>query len=100
MQGAFYKLRSFRNTKYKWPGNVRELENVIERTTILSKTNVIEVEIPKEFYHVPFGKIMSLEEKERSYILEVLEFTNEKIAGPNGATALLEIPPSTLSFQK
>jgi len=39
---------------------------------------------------------MSLEEKERSYIQEVLEFTNEKIACPNGATALLEIPPSTL----
>ena len=96
MQGAFYKLRSFRNTKYNWPGNVRELENVIERATILSKSNVIKVEIPKEFYHMLFKKIMSLEEKERSYIQEVLEFTNEKIACPNGATELLEIPPSTL----
>jgi len=38
---------------------------------------------------------MSLEEKERSYIQEVLEFTNEKIACPNGATELLEIPPNT-----
>jgi len=82
--------------EYNWPGNIRELENVIERATILSKTNVIEVEIPKEFYDVPFGRIMSLEEKERSYILEVLEFTNGKIASPDGAAAILEIPPSTL----
>jgi DNA-binding NtrC family response regulator len=72
------------------------LENVIERAIILSKTNVIEVEIPKEFYDVPFGRIMSLEEKERSYIMEILEFTNGKIASPDGAAAILEIPPSTL----
>jgi chemotaxis protein methyltransferase CheR len=82
--------------EYNWPGNIRELENVIERAIILSKTNVIEVEIPKEFYDVPFGRIMSLEEKERSYILEILEFTNGKIASPDGAAAILEIPPSTL----
>ncbi len=29
---------------YAWPGNVRELQNVIERVTILSKGNVVEVE--------------------------------------------------------
>jgi len=30
--------------KYDWPGNVRELENIIERTVVITESNIIEVE--------------------------------------------------------
>jgi two-component system, NtrC family, response regulator AtoC len=30
-------------TNYRWPGNVRELENVLERATIISKYNIIDI---------------------------------------------------------
>ncbi|MBI5701661.1 sigma-54-dependent Fis family transcriptional regulator [Candidatus Saganbacteria bacterium] len=34
---------------YDWPGNVRELQNLVERVTALSKTDIIEVNrLPKE----------------------------------------------------
>jgi two-component system nitrogen regulation response regulator NtrX len=35
--------------KYHWPGNVRELRNVVERTVIMSRSNLITLnELPEE----------------------------------------------------
>mgnify|MGYP005842640287 CR=1 FL=1 len=62
---------------YHWPGNVRELENVIERAVILSDTDFIRPE-DISISQVPDkeeGKLSSLDDVERSYILKVLKET-------------------------
>jgi len=64
---------------YHWPGNVRELQNVIEYAVALATGDRIEVEdLPEELRTtipdpVTTGKVRSLEEVEKSYILSVLE---------------------------
>jgi DNA-binding NtrC family response regulator len=35
-----------RLVSYPWPGNIRELENTIERAMILSKSNILEIQLP------------------------------------------------------
>lgn len=35
-----------RLVSYPWPGNIRELENTIERAMILSKSNMLEIQLP------------------------------------------------------
>ena len=35
-----------RLTSYPWPGNIRELENTIERAMILSKSSILEIQLP------------------------------------------------------
>ena len=67
--------------RYAWPGNVRELRNVIERALILCDAGVIEPEhLPLNVRHeqaapavLEDGRRMTLEEMERSYILQVVE---------------------------
>jgi len=67
--------------RYPWPGNVRELRNVIERALILCDVGVIEPEhLPLNVRHeqaapavLEDGRRMTLEEMERSYILQVVE---------------------------
>ena len=87
---------------YNWPGNIRELEHVIERTTILAKTKLIqELDLPiasknkitasaEEFVVKPWLQ------NERDYILAVLKVTNGNVKGKGGAAELLELPPTTL----
>ncbi|SHJ76114.1 regulatory protein, Fis family [Malonomonas rubra DSM 5091] len=64
---------------YDWPGNVRELQNVVEYAVALATENRIDVDdLPEELRTtIPkpqiSGKILSLEEVERNYILTVLE---------------------------
>jgi transcriptional regulator with GAF, ATPase, and Fis domain len=83
--------------RYSWPGNVRELRNVIERGVILSSTDTLSVELPKQ--RPKKGKsprIASLAEVQRAHITEVLETTGWRIKGPQGAAALLGVKPSSL----
>jgi transcriptional regulator with GAF, ATPase, and Fis domain len=80
---------------YTWPGNIRELRNVIERAMILSNNSVLRVELPK----VKDSRIppkMTLEEVERKYIIQVLEMTNWRVRGRNGAAEILGLRPTTL----
>lgn len=64
---------------YHWPGNVRELQNVVEYGVALATGNRIEVEdLPEELRTtIPqptiSGKISSLEEVEKNYILSALK---------------------------
>jgi len=65
---------------YDFPGNIRELEHVIERAVILANGQTLEPRhLPERFQKVPTsaikkrGKIVTLAEKEKQYILEVLE---------------------------
>jgi len=88
---------------YPWPGNVRELEHFIERSILLSKTPVIdEVALPK---HVSSkinsepatgGRMKTIDENERDYIINVLKNCNGRIRGTGGAAEVMGLPPTTL----
>lgn len=69
--------------KYDFPGNVRELENIIERTMVLCRSDIIECdqlppEITENFNdkHVISKKPLSLQDAEHKEILETLERNN------------------------
>ena len=86
---------------YTWPGNVRELEHLIERSVLLASDNALkEVYIPMEGNNdIPEkanGLNRSLEDVERSYIIEVMKRCNGKISGAGGAADVLGIPGNTL----
>jgi two-component system response regulator HydG len=67
-------------TRYGWPGNVREMENVVERTVVLAKGDLIEVsDLPPNLKDgsVSGGEVkLSLYENERLYILKTLAECN------------------------
>lgn len=80
---------------YHWPGNVRELENVIERAVILSDTDFIRPE-DISISQIPDkeeGKLSSLDDVERSYIIKVLKETGWN---QSKASQILEIDRKTL----
>jgi DNA-binding NtrC family response regulator len=86
---------------YTWPGNVRELEHLIERSVLLTTDGVLDdVFIPKQTpadkQDLSFITNRSLEEVERSYIIEVLKRCAGKISGLGGAAEILNIPGNTL----
>jgi formate hydrogenlyase transcriptional activator len=83
---------------YSWPGNIRELENLIERAVITSSPETLQIDAPKEKVVPKSGK-GTMEEMERSYIIEVLNDTYWRVNGPNGAAARLGMNPSTLRFR-
>ncbi len=80
---------------YHWPGNVRELMNVIERAVILTQGTVLNADMPQ-----PEGpnvdNVLSMEEMERKHISEILEMTNWRVRGREGAAELLRLKPTTL----
>lgn len=85
---------------YDWPGNIRELENTIERSVLLSGNGEFELSLPSGRNRLPSGHPFedapSLEEVQRRYIRFVLEKTKGKIAGANGAAALLGMKRTSL----
>src|SRR6202008_4579178 len=92
---------------YDWPGNIRELQNVIERSVTLSSGGVFAVDglwlsaqsvkaAPQtKPSSVPHGDIRN----EREIIEAALAQSRGRIAGPSGAAARLNIPPSTLEHR-
>jgi formate hydrogenlyase transcriptional activator len=84
--------------EYHWPGNVRELRNVIERAMILSHSPRLCIKLA----HTSLRPVAlratagSLDEAERTIILQAVEQCNWRIRGSNGAAALLDIKPTTL----
>jgi formate hydrogenlyase transcriptional activator len=84
--------------EYHWPGNVRELRNVIERAMILENSRVLHIKLGHTTLRPIAVKATagSLDEAERSIILQAVEQCNWRIRGSNGAAALLDIKPTTL----
>ncbi|HVS94850.1 MAG TPA: helix-turn-helix domain-containing protein, partial [Puia sp.] len=94
--GVLQQLRS-----YTWPGNVRELQHLIERSVLLTSGDTLrDVYIPKGNAAEKQGAAAlanrSLEEVERSYIIEVLQRCGGKISGAGGAAEILQMPGNTL----
>ncbi len=86
---------------YTWPGNVRELEHSIERSILLTTDGTLnEVYIPQhadaEKKDIADLLNRSLEEVERSYIIETLRRCAGKISGTGSAAEVLKIPGNTL----
>jgi len=92
----------------QWPGNVRELRNVLERATILQPRGVIAPEHLGELSpqaettrstrgHASKPSLLpSFEIQERAYLQQLMEQTDGKLYGADGAAAIAKIPPSTL----
>ncbi|SEM58288.1 DNA-binding protein Fis [Chitinophaga rupis] len=86
---------------YTWPGNVRELEHLIERSILLATNGTLDdVYIPQhtgaDKQEPAYLLNRSLEEVERSYIIEVLKRCAGKISGAGSAAEILKIPGNTL----
>ncbi|WP_415327830.1 sigma-54 interaction domain-containing protein [Chryseobacterium sp. MMS23-Vi53] len=83
-----------------WLGNIRELENLIERSIITTKDELIkEMDFPKITdlkKPVEDLEIKTLHQMEKEYILKVVEKCNGKISGESGAAKLLGLPATTL----
>jgi transcriptional regulator with GAF, ATPase, and Fis domain len=92
---------------YSWPGNIRELQNVIERSVILSSSDVFavdEVWLSKGTVHTvsrpaPSAPLPREARTERDIIEAALAESRGRVAGPSGAAARLRIPPSTLEHR-
>ncbi|MBK7975402.1 MAG: sigma 54-interacting transcriptional regulator [Deltaproteobacteria bacterium] len=108
---------------YPWPGNVRELMNVIERGVILARDGRMDLTrtlpelaeasagsvgagavgagvsppAPDAGTTAPIRTIQDLEALERDNLLRALDTAGWRVAGENGAAALLGTKPSTLS---
>ena len=86
---------------YTWPGNIRELEHLIERSILMATNEVLDdVYIPQhidaEKQEQAYLLNRSLEEVERSHIIETLKRCAGKISGAGSAAEILKIPGNTL----
>jgi formate hydrogenlyase transcriptional activator len=89
---------------YDWPGNIRELQNVIERSIILSSTDVFSVDelwltkrTSPQASRAETSAALNVEPRsEREIIEAALAETRGRVSGPSGAAVKLGMPPSTL----
>ncbi|MEM8981622.1 MAG: sigma 54-interacting transcriptional regulator [Pseudomonadota bacterium] len=105
--------------QYDWPGNVRELKNVIERAVILSKGDILRLDLsaPQFAIGTPAraqtdtgAATTTADESAASYrtedqmktlvrtnLIAALTAADWRVSGKGGAAALLGIRPTTLS---
>jgi formate hydrogenlyase transcriptional activator len=83
---------------WHWPGNIRELENFIERSVILTHTSALQVPISELGGNGKAAPVVqdTKGNKERDEIVRILQETNGRVAGPNGAAARMGLKRTTL----
>jgi formate hydrogenlyase transcriptional activator len=92
---------------YDWPGNVRELQNTILRAVLLCEGDVLRLEPDSEgmsreprrgpgYSDTAVPSAANFREAERGAILTALRKAGGRIAGPEGAAALLGLKRTTL----
>jgi formate hydrogenlyase transcriptional activator len=89
-------------THWKWPGNIRELENFVERSVILSEGTRLSPplgELREEISRQPSNSEVTLRDKEREHIIEILRQTRGALSGPSGAAARLGLKRTTLQYK-
>lgn len=87
---------------WKWPGNIRELENFVERSVILTEGNRLMPplgELREESARHLLESDVTLRDKERQHIIEVLRQTRGVLSGPSGAAARLGVKRTTLQYK-
>jgi transcriptional regulator with GAF, ATPase, and Fis domain len=88
---------------YHWPGNVRELKHLVERAVILYDGNEIKFSgfdpVPASDNASKTLPLVSLADFERQYIERVLRAVGWKLSGPNSASAILDVKPTTLLYR-
>ena len=82
--------------RHSWPGNVRELQNFIERSVILLTGAILNGSLPELTCTPKSSAPVTLEDAERSHILQTLSRTEGVVGGPNGAAARLGLKRTTL----
>ena len=85
--------------KHTWPGNIRELEHVIERALITNQGDQLRLGrwfVENDTDNGISDELNTLAVIDRGYIIKVLEKTNWKIRGKNGASEILGLKPTTL----
>jgi transcriptional regulator with PAS, ATPase and Fis domain len=79
---AFHSAAMAALESYAYPGNVRELRNIVERAVVYgTPPEILLQDLPSHVRDVTApaqGRKMSLEELERAYIAEVLDYTRGK----------------------
>jgi len=87
---------------WKWPGNIRELENFVERSVILTEGNRLTPplgELREDSARQLSESDVTLHDKERQHIIEVLRQTRGVLSGPSGAAARLGVKRTTLQYK-
>jgi PAS domain S-box-containing protein len=94
---------------YDWPGNVREMKNVIERAVILSKGDVMRLDLSQSDFDqasepvaptTAVEEVMTekqLAELQKNNLLAALRSANWRVSGQGGAAELLGVKPTTLA---
>lgn len=98
-----------RLARHPWPGNLRELAHAVERAMILALlpggrcgplhftlSDRHEDTLKARYGHLPLAQLPTLAEVTESYLRFVLQKTEGRIAGPDGAATVLDLPANTL----
>ena len=84
-------------SSWHWPGNIRELENFIERSVILTHGAALQAPIAELSNNGRTTPVVGTREaNERAEIVRILKTTNGRVAGTEGAAALMGLKRTTL----